>query len=174
MAMSTVAPRREKTTRFRRAPRDRSSRILFDLAGAERRMGGVSSALWRALYVRDPEGHLRANPAWESANATTRRRAIESLVRLRNSAQFVFRRANGAINLLSVNDAERLRRELEGLLAAGPVDPFTRAKQHEHAVKERQSSFRWWKSLKLDLSFAKRRVSQPSDANWSRQRRVGS
>src|SRR5262252_6523092 len=100
MAMSTVAPRREKTTRFRRAPRDRSSRILFDLAGAERRMGGVSSALWRALYVRDPEGHLRANPAWESANATTRRRAIESLVRLRNSAQFVFRRANGAINLL--------------------------------------------------------------------------
>src|SRR5215831_2802915 len=100
MAMSTVAPRREKTTRFRRAPRDRSSRVLVELAEAERRMGGASSALWRALYVRDPEGHRRANSAWENANATTRRRAVESLVRLRNSAQFVFRRADEAINRL--------------------------------------------------------------------------
>jgi hypothetical protein len=76
-------------------------------------MGGASSALWRALYVRDPAGYRRSNPAWESADAATRRRAVESLVRLRNSAQFVFRRANGAIDLLSANEAERLRRQLE-------------------------------------------------------------
>ena len=113
MAMSTVAPKRDKTIRFRRAPRDRSSRVLFYLAGAERSMCGASSTLWRALYVRDPEGHRRANPAWENANATTRRRAVESLVRLRNSAQFMFRRANGAIDLLSASEAERLR-QLEG------------------------------------------------------------
>jgi hypothetical protein len=112
--MSTVAPKREKTTHFRRAPRDRSNRILFCLAQAERRMGGASSALWRALYVRDPTGCRRSNPAWESATPATRRRAVESLVRLRNSAQFVLRRANGAINLLSANEAERLRRQLEG------------------------------------------------------------
>jgi len=172
--MSTVAPRREKTTRFRPAQRDRSSRVPFYLAEAERRMGGASSALWQALYVRDPEGHRRANPAWESANAITRRRAVESLIRLRNSAQFVFRRANAAINLLSVNDAERLRRELEGLLAVDQANALTRAKLHEPAAKERQSSFRWWKSLKLDLASVKRRVGQPSDVNWSRQRRSGS
>jgi hypothetical protein len=112
--MSTVAPKREKTTHFRRAPRDRSNRVLFCLARAERRMGGASSALWRALYVRDPTGCRRSNPAWESANPATRRRAVESLIRLRNSAQFLFRRANGAINLLSANEAERLRRQLEG------------------------------------------------------------
>jgi len=66
MAMSTVAPKRDKTTRFRRAPRDRSSRVLFYLAGAERSMGRASSTLWRALYVRDPEGHRRPNPAWKT------------------------------------------------------------------------------------------------------------
>jgi hypothetical protein len=114
MAMSTVAPKREKTTHFRRAPRDRSNQVLFYLADAERRMGGASSALWRALYVRDPAGYRRSNPAWESGDAATRRRAVESLVRLRNSAQFVFRRANGTINLLLANEAERLRRQLEG------------------------------------------------------------
>jgi hypothetical protein len=136
-------------------------------------MGGASSALWRALYVRDPEGHRRPNPAWDGADTATRRRVLESLVRLRNSAQFVFRRADGAINLLSANEAERLRRELEGVLTADRADAFTRAKHHDLAVKERQSSFRWWKSLKFDSS-AKRRVSRPSDVNWSRQRRVGS
>ena len=113
MAMSTVAPKREKTPHFRRAPRDRSNRVLFYLARAEGCMGDASSALWRALYVRDPAGYRRSNPAWESADAATRRRAVESLVRLRNSAQFVFRRANGAIDLLSANEAERLRRQLE-------------------------------------------------------------
>ena len=66
MAMSTVAPKRDKTIRFRRAPRDRSSRVLFYLAGAERSMGRASSTLWRALYVRDPEGHRRPNPAWKT------------------------------------------------------------------------------------------------------------
>jgi hypothetical protein len=112
--MSTVAPKREKTTHFRRAPRDRSNQVLFYLARAERRMGGASAALWRALYVRDPAWCRRSNPAWESANPATRRRAMESLIRLRNSAQFLFRRANGAINLLSAHEAERLRRQLEG------------------------------------------------------------
>lgn len=111
--MSTVAAKREKTTHFRRAPRDRN-RVLFYLADAERRMGGASSGLWRALYVRDGAGHRRPNPGWESANSATRRRAFESLVRLRNSAQFIFRRANGAINLLSANEGERLR-QFEGL-----------------------------------------------------------
>jgi hypothetical protein len=113
--MSTVVPKREKTTHSRRAPRDRSNRVLFYLADAERRLGGASSALWRALYVRDRTGHRRSNPAWESADSATRRRALEGLVRLRNSAQFMFRRANGAIDLLSANEAERLRRQLEGL-----------------------------------------------------------
>ena len=113
MATSTLAPKRDKSSHFRRAPRDRSNRVLFYLARAERRVGGASSALWRALYVRDRAGHRRSNPAWESADAATRRRALESLVRLRNSAQFMFRRADGAINLLSANEAERLRRELE-------------------------------------------------------------
>jgi hypothetical protein len=112
--MSTVAPKREKTTHFRRAPRDRSNQVLFYLARAERRMGGASSALWRALYVRDLEWCRRSNPAWESANPATRRRAVESLIRLRNSAQFLFRRANGAINLLSAHEAERLRRQARG------------------------------------------------------------
>ena len=115
MAMSTIARKREKTTHSRRAPRDRSNPVLFYLARAERRMGGASSALWRALNVRDPAGYRRSNPAWESADTATRRQAMESLVRLRNSSQFVFRRANGAINLLSAHEAERLRRELKGL-----------------------------------------------------------
>jgi hypothetical protein len=113
MAMSTVALKREKRTHFRRAPRDRSNRVLFYLADAERRMAGASSALWQALYVRDQPGYRRSNPAWESADAAARRRALESLVRLRNSAQFMLRRANGAIDLLSANEAERLRQQLE-------------------------------------------------------------
>ena len=111
--MSTVAPKREKAPHFRRAPRDRSNRVLCYLVDAERRMGGASSALWQALYVRDQAGYRRSNPAWESVDAAARRRALESLVRLRNGAQFMFRRANGAIDLLSANEAERLRRQLE-------------------------------------------------------------
>jgi len=94
-------------------PRNRSNPVLLYLARAEHGVGGASSALWCALYVRDLEGHRRANPAWDRADSATRRRALESLVRLRNSAQFMFRRADGAINLLSANEAERLRRELE-------------------------------------------------------------
>ena len=110
MAMSTVALKREKRTHFRRAPRDRSNWVLCYLADAERRMASASSALWQALYVRDQAGCRRSNPAWDSADAAARRRALESLVRLRNSAQFMFRRANGAIDLLAANEAERLRR----------------------------------------------------------------
>ena len=85
----------------------------------------------------------------------------------------MFRRTDGAINLLWANEAERLRRQLEGVLTADRADAFPQAKHHDLAVKERQSSFRWWKSLKFDSS-AKRQVSRPSDVNWSRQRRVGS
>jgi len=113
MATSTVARKREKTTHSRRMPRNRSNPVLLYLARAEHGVGGASSALWCALYVRDLKGHRHANPGWDRADSATRRRALESLVRLRNSAQFMFRRADGAINLLSANAAERLRRELE-------------------------------------------------------------
>ena len=62
----------------------------------------------------------------------------------------------------------------ECLLAADRADAFTRAKQHDLAVKERQSSFRWWKSLRFPAATAAtaaRRVGRPADTNWSRQRR---
>ena len=110
MAMSTVAPKRDKTIRFRRAPRDRSSRVPFYLAG----LSGACVARPRPCGGRFtceiPKGTGARTP---HGKTPTRRRAVESLVRLRNSAQFMFRRANGAIDLLSANEAERLRRQLE-------------------------------------------------------------
>ena len=60
---------------------------------------------------------------------------------------------------------------LECLLAADRAADFTRVKQHDLAVKERQSSYRWWKSLRFPADTATRRPGRPADTHWSAQRR---
>jgi hypothetical protein len=69
MAMSRVAPMRQNDPFSSGAARPFEPGPVLPCR-AERSMCGASSTLWRAFYVRDPEGHRRANPAWENANAT--------------------------------------------------------------------------------------------------------
>jgi hypothetical protein len=71
--------------------------------------------------------------------------------------------------LLSVYDftpAEQIALT-EHLRAADRAEAFGRKGLHDLAVKERQASFRWWKSLRFVTTSAPKKIGRPSDLGWS-------